>query len=692
MTAGKQPYLHDLVIALRAPAMAMSGTDGQVDGSGAEGFYVADRRVLSRFLVTVDGVPPAPVLGASIGADGARFLGVVRELGDTGPDPTVFVDRYRQVASDRIREQITVRNSARVSVRATISVELGSDLADIADVKSGAIIPPLDGEFAASGARWQASDGTVVAATVSPVAETADASGRLHWAINLPPGQSWSLALDVHLDHDPIPRVVLPAPADCPLVAPSVRSGDHRLAALVARSVADLRGLLTTDPLAPEDHMLTAGVPWFLTLFGRDSIWAARMLLPLGTDIAAGTLRALARRQGNKDDVATGEQPGKILHEIRRAGVDHRSETQWQLPPLYYGTVDATPLWISLLHDAWRWGMPTDQVEALLPALDAALGWLRDSALGTDGFVSYVDESGRGLANQGWKDSADSVQFRDGTLAKPPIALCEVQGYAHLAAQQGATMLDAFGRPGGDWWRDWAQRLADRFRAQFWVDDHAGAFPAIALDGVSQRVDTVTSNIAHLLGTGLLNESETAHVVARLAAPELDCGFGLRTMSADSRGFNPLSYHGGSVWTHDTAIAISGLASTRTPAAQAAAASLLSGLLDAAPAFDYRLPELFGGETARPDQPPLAYPAACRPQAWSAAAAIALLQSVLGISPDVPGGVLRLSPLQASPVGELTVRGLRVAGETLDVHLADNGTLEVLTAPATMKLDIGGDA
>ena len=256
---------------------------------------------------------------------------------------------------------------------------------------------------------------------------------------------------------------------------------------------------------APGDTFLAAGAPWFFTLFGRDSLWAARMLLPLGTDLAAGTLRVLAARQGTVTDVDSAEQPGKILHEVRAKPLSLGEEGR-VLPPVYYGTVDATPLWVCLLHDAWRWGMPADQVEALLPAMERALAWMTDHGdADGDGFLEYVDEGGHGLANQGWKDSGDSVQWRDGTLATGPIALCEVQAYAHEAALGGAALLEAFGRPGADRWRAWAAELATRFRAAFWVQDATGRYPAIALDADKRAVDTVTSNIGHLLGTGLLD-------------------------------------------------------------------------------------------------------------------------------------------------------------------------------------------
>jgi glycogen debranching enzyme len=355
---------------------------------------------------------------------------------------------------------------------------------------------------------------------------------------------------------------------------------------------------------------------------------------------------------------------------------------------VYYGSIDATPLWITLLHDAWRWGLPDDEVEALLPALQAALSWLRDSALGSDGFVRYVDSSGHGLVNQGWKDSEDAVQFSDGRLADPPIALCEAQAYAQAAAVHAAALLDWFGQPGAEFWRGWAAALRTRFRARFWVEDVGGRFPAIGLDRHGQPVDTVTSNLGHLLGTGLLDEEETAAVARRIGISDLDSGFGLRTMSARAGGYNPLSYHCGSVWPHDTAIAIAGLSAASGPAAGSAARNLITGLLAASSAFSGRLPELYGGQAATTERRPVPYPSACRPQAWSAAASLVVVRAILGLTADVPAGLLRIRPMRPSPVGELTLHGLRVAAEPLDLHLTAGGDVEVLAAPTGLTIQV----
>jgi glycogen debranching enzyme len=450
-----------------------------------------------------------------------------------------------------------------------------------------------------------------------------------------------------------------------------VQSGDRRLGRLVARSLEDLHALRLSDG---DDVYLGAGVPWYLTLFGRDSLWAARMLLPLGTGLAAGTLRVLARRQGTRHDPAAAEAPGKILHEVRRR--EFALAGGLRLPAVYYGSVDATPLWISLLHDAWRWGLPAGEVEGLLPHLEAALGWLGDYA---GGFLTYHDTTGHGLANQGWKDSADALRF-----AGPPIALVEAQGYAHRALLDGAAMLDAFDRPGGDRWRQEATALAGRFRAAFWVD---GGYPALALDRDGRPVEALTSNIGHLLGTGILDAAEERAVAEALAGEPMSGAYGLRTMSALDHGFSPLSYHCGSVWTHDTAIVAAGLARAGF---DGPAATLIDGLLTAGEAFDYRLPELHAGDARTAVSRPMSYPAACRPQAWSAAAAVLLLQAAIGLEPDVPGGRVRLRPLPGAPFGEIEARGLAIAGEPVDVRVDAAGAATITGLAAGLALDPGG--
>ena len=598
--------LDALVSLVRAPAFALSETTGDVT-DGLCGVYVDDLRVLSRLVVEVDGVTPTAGQHQVPAADTATFLAAT---------PAAHLRRTRRMTHDGIAETLELTSTASEPVEARVTVRVAADLAPVPAVKAGWSVEPV--EPRAAGDRIVLERGDV---RVEVVLEKAVADGdALTACLPLGPGETSGLALTVEVTR-PRGAVVAP-PARAPWTAEVPEPDDERLARLLARSLDDLDALRLADPEHPTDQFVGAGTPWYLTLFGRDSLWTARMLLPLGTDLARGTLRALARRRGRRTDEAAAEAPGKILHELRGAEMAHGEgglgHTGMVLPPLYYGTVDATPLWVLLLHDAWRAGMDPADVEDLLPALEDALGWIRDHA-DERGFLTYEAVAGAGLANQGWKDSPTAVQFADGTLAEGAIALCEVQAHAVEALRCGADLLDAFGRPGGDADRATADAVAESFRRHFWVEDERGPFPAVALDGHGRPVDTLTSNIGHLLGTGLLDAEEERLVGSRLL--QLSSGYGVRTMVDTAAGYDPLSYHCGSVWTHDTAIAVLGLA--RSGASPEALEVLAEGLLSAAPHFGWSLPELYAGHPAT-DGPPVPYPNSCRPQAWSAASAVAL--------------------------------------------------------------------
>ncbi|WP_033319475.1 glycogen debranching N-terminal domain-containing protein [Streptomyces yerevanensis] len=701
----RQPLLHDLAVTLAAPTVVLSLPDGNLDaaapGAGVQGLFHADVRAVSLLRVTVrpgagaadgdteaaDGdegwLPVTAVMTATDGPGRSRFVGLAQALGDAVIDPTVRVDRRRIVNPGLLTEQLTVRSTATTPVHLAVRVEIAGDLVALEHAKAGlAARSPLEpaGELSSATGVLSWGDGTVAVAVSAPGATPDAEHSTLTWTLTVEPGESVDLHLAVEVSE---PDAVVTAADPRPTwQRPDVTADDRRLPALVTQSLDDLHSLRMAMAAAPGDTFLAAGVPWFFTLFGRDSLWAARMLLPLGTDLALGTLRTLAAQQGTRTDPAAEEEPGKILHEVRRGVFDDGQGLH--LPPVYYGTVDATPLWICLLHDAWRWGLPAADIKPLLPALVAALDWIDAAARAGDGFLSYVDHRGTGLANQGWKDSGDAVRFTDGRLAEAPLALAEVQGYAYEAALAGAALLDAFELPNGERWRTFAAGLADRFRARFWVSDQQGPYPAMALDGSGRPVDAIASNMGHLPATGILNADETAAVAARLAAPDMSDAYGLRTMSSRSGGFGPLRYHCGTVWPHDTAIAVTGLARSGHPEA---AARLVEGILAAAPAFDYRLPELWGGD-ARADTPaPVPYPAACRPQAWSAASAIALMTALTGLDPDVPAGRLHLRPTGPLPVGALTIAGLTVAGERLDVTIGSDGRTASVSAPAGLIVE-----
>jgi glycogen debranching enzyme len=690
MVAPLQPLLHDAVVVLAAPTQAWSAADG-VMSAGIHGLYHCDTRVFRSVALSVDGTAPEHLSAATTNASSVTFTSLARTIDDSSADPRVRVDATRTVRDGVMRESIVLCSALTYSISTTVVVDLYADFAPMQTVKAGmSVAEARVAATAAPGTAEVIEDAPVtieltgtecctlrqgaVEAVVEALGAAFDAAvqaGRvsLTWEITIPAKGQVTLGWSANLSDSA--AVVTRARGVPEWSRVCVASGDTRLSRWITRGLGDLSALRMATVDRPDETFFAAGAPWFFTLFGRDSIWAARFMLPLGTDIVGSTLRLLAGLQGVTTVNATAEQPGKIMHELRPGILTIPGENV-ALPPLYYGTVDATALWVTLLVDAWRWGLPDDEVRELLPHMVRALEWIRDYGDSDgDGFLEYADLTGHGLANQGWKDSGDSVQWRDGSLAEGPIALCEVQAYAFEAARGAADVLDHFGEPGADQWRTWAGALAERFRAAFWIPSPDGAYPAIALDASKRPVDTVTSNIGHLLGTGILNEEESALVAARLVSPELNSGFGLRTMSTDSGGFWPLSYHGGSVWTHDTAIAIQGLARDgfRDEAAQ-----LSSGLLAAAEAFDYRMPELHSGDSSEFTAAPAPYPAACRPQAWSAAASVAVLAAALDLR---PAGATDLATAPSSSLGDVTVTGLRVAGADFAVT-ATSGTVEVV--------------
>jgi glycogen debranching enzyme len=417
------------------------------------------------------------------------------------------------------------------------------------------------------------------------------------------------------------------------------------------------------DGPRPGLHYVAAGVPWFATLFGRDTIITALEALPFMPDLAVDTLRVLAEWQATERDPKRDMAPGKILHELRSGEMVRTGEIPHGP---YYGSVDATPLWLVLLGQTFRWTGDLGLVRELWPNVLAALAWIDgDGDIDGDGFVEYLRGDERGLFNQGWKDSSDAIRHRDGSIARPPIALVEVQGYVYDAKLRIAELARLLGEP------DLATRLeteaADlrrRFDAAFWMPD-AGYY-AVALDADKRPVGSITSNPAHGLWSGIVPDERVAAVAARLVSPDLDSGWGIRTYAAGQPGFNPIGYHTGSIWPHDNAIAAAGLKRAgRHDEADRIATRIFEAARDSP---EFRLPELFCGFTRDPSSVPVPYPVACSPQAWAAAAPLSLLQTMLGMHPRASEGILELDrPHLPTWLGKVTVHNLRVGAETVDL-------------------------
>jgi glycogen debranching enzyme len=441
------------------------------------------------------------------------------------------------------------------------------------------------------------------------------------------------------------------------------------LASVIARGAEDLGALRMFDPEHPERAVVAAGAPWFMTLFGRDSLFTSWMAMVVDPDLALGVLQTLARFQGTKFDARTEEEPGRILHEMR---FGEAATLSLGGGTIYYGTADATPLFVLVLGELRRWGLAAEVVDALAPNAEAAVNWLVEHGdADGDGYVEYQRKTDHGLANQGWKDSWDGIQFADGSLPKAPIALAEVQGYTYAAYLAWSYFLEELGRADeAEPWRARAAELKRRFNEDFWLEDKQ-CF-AVALDADKRAVDTVASNQGHCLWTGIVAPERAAAVAAALLAPPMFSGWGVRTMATTSAGYNPIGYHTGSVWPHDNAIIAAGL--VRYGFVEEAHI-IINAMLDAAALEGGRLPELFSG-LARDDFPGVVpYPTSCSPQAWAAATPLAFLRSILRLDPWVPHGQIWMAPRLLPGMSELLVRNINLGGGRVDVSVTEKGTV-----------------
>lgn len=611
---GRQPFLDSSVICLAAPSFALSPRDGQLRGGGVDGFYDQDQRLLHTLRLLVDGQEPEYVAHRPEGSQEAFFRAMCRSSEDPTSAPWLLVARERAVRRPDVAESgdvVLLQNVGPDTARFTMSVLAATDLADVATIKAGFPaddIPCEQVEGIVPAVRWHSPhDNSEVVLRAEPVPltgggptpqitldENRPGLAEFRWELLLEPQQEWSVRLLVQGKTTTVAGYPVPPRQGAPWGHIEV-AGHERMAALLTRGLADLEALRLAEPTGSaeerENQFVAAGCPWFLGLFGRDSIWAARMMLPFGTGLARGTLRSLAGRQGTRHDPFTDEAPGRILHELRPTETRHGDGMV--LPARYYASVDATPLFVVLLHEAWKWGLADEEVRQLLPYARAAMEWVADT-LGPDDLISYGKGRADGLLHQGWKDSPDAIRDAEGRRVDPPIALCEVQGYAYQAALGFGELLTAIegDKEQAELWRERASRIRAAFRRSFWAEGPDGRrYPAIAVDGSGRPVTGMASNMGHLLNSGILHGEEEHRLVAEaLMSDGLRTPWGIRTRSADLAGFNPFSYHGGSVWAHDSAIAVHGLAATGFVDE---AATLLCGMLDAAQHFDYRLPELY---------------------------------------------------------------------------------------------------
>jgi glycogen debranching enzyme len=637
-----EPATTDLSVALvEHTNFAVSDRAGDMLPGTYHGFFVADTRFLSRLVLRVNGRQLEPL--ASGGGDhhgaGTFYLASPKLPGLPAAAMTIFRDR---TLSTHLEERIRLISYAQDPIAVDVSLDLDADFADIFEVRGRR---RLRRRIAVHRRRRAVRftyehRGYLRATTISLDRPATHADGRLTFRAQLEHGRPWDLQVRVEPElthrrgvaspHTP-PRIEPATVRAWAAHTPGIETSDGRLTRAWRRGIRDLASLLLTGPA--ERFIPAAGLPWFIAVFGRDSAITAMQTLLLGPDIPHGTLRQLGVYQGTTDDPWREEEPGKIPHEVRTGEL----ATLGRIPfGRYYGSVDSTPLYLMLYAAACRWSRPPGNrrtqppsaaLTALLPHAEAALGWI-ERRVDPDGLLWYAPKRRGGIVNQVWKDSRDSMRYGDGSIGEPPIAAVEVQGYVVAARRGMAAVYQSLGRnEEAAAQRAAADALAAVIEDGFWMP--AEGTYALALDGSRRQIDGIASNAGHLLWTESVRLDRAAAVAERLMAPDMFTGWGIRTLSTRNPGYNPIGYHVGAVWPHDTSLIAHGFA---LAGQHAAAQRVIDGLLDAVDARpDARLPELFAGfdRVATPDLVP--YPTACAPQAWATGAIFLSVRTLLRI-------------------------------------------------------------
>ncbi len=595
------------------------------------------------------------------------------------PENTVHIRREQLLSGDIFFDRITLENFNLTPVKLNIEICVDSDFVDVFQVRGvarrihGQYYKPVyrDGELVFV---YRGLDDVLRQTVVqmNPQPQSVE-HNTAHWELHLEPLKQTVLELHV----TPHVQDVRERPHNLSFVE-SLRNRRTAFKEWEARSThfdssnevfdtaiktatGDFHALLIPQG---REHIIAAGIPWFATAFGRDSVIAAYQSLSLNPQLAIDTLRVLARMQGTELNDWRDEEPGKILHEYRSGEMTRCGEMPFGP---YYGSIDATPLFLILLSETFNWTADESLVEELLPAAYKAIEWMDKYAdLDGDGFVEYLRRSSKGLVNQGWKDSWDANIHRDGTIAKPPIALAEVQGYVYDAKFRMASLLRSFGdSKTADRLKRESSELAKRFEKAFWMPQRG--FYAMALDSEKKQLQVISSNPGHLLFTRIIGRERARTVAQRLMRDDMFSGWGWRTMSRDEQVFNPLSYHRGSVWPHDNSLIAHGMAlnDLRQPAMQ-----ILTSLFQAALTFrDYRLPELFCGVHRREFDTPVHYPVSCSPQAWASGAMFLILTSVLGIRPSAQRRELNVVNPELPPFLDfLKIKNMRIGNARVDLE------------------------
>jgi glycogen debranching enzyme len=672
---------------------------GDIDGA-RDGLFSNDTRVLSRLELTIGGVAPS-LLSSGVSADNVIFTANVtnRALPELGgyspPEGVIHIERSRFLWRGRMYESLQFTNYGERDVPAPIVIRFAADFADIFEVRGAQ--RPRRGQFLPAEIgndhvmlRYEGLDHIVRTCCISfSAAPTALDGGVARFDAQLQRRSRFALYIEIAAQRDATPsrERFRSAAAEARRAmrgkrrrGARVQSSGRVLNAWIEKSRADLALLETDMPTGPYPF---AGIPWFSVPFGRDAIVTALQTLWLDPSLARGVLAFLAEHQAHSTSPVADSAPGKIMHEMRKGEMAALGEVPFGC---YYGGVDTTPLFVML---AGAYAQRTGDmafVDRLWPALELAMEWIEGAGdSNRDGLVDYQRGHELGLTNQGWKDSVDSVFHADGRFPRGPIALVEVQGFAFAASN---AMADLAARRGNvasaAHWRQRATQLRELVESRFWMEDMG--FYGIAIDGAGELCRVPTSNAGQLLWSGLPAPDRAARVIDRLKESQFDNGWGLRTLSVNAARFNPMSYHDGSVWPHDTSLCAAGMAHYGD---RAMVTQVLSQMFEAATHFGMRLPELFCGFPRRAGEPPVGYPVACLPQAWSSGAVFLLLQSCLGISIDgFRREVVIDRPELPQQLERMQIRGLALDGDAVDLCFERMGTRTAASFGGTTPANI----
>jgi len=672
---------------------------GEIQADTEQGVFADDTRFVSYYAIFANGLPWQRLNSAATAYYAARIYltnaVVPTEEGDV-PAGTLSLVIGRTVA-DGIHEDLDIANHGLVAVRFNLEIALRSDFADLFEVKLGHLVrrgriltrwhdrrAELETSYTNRDFRR-----SLVYRLLNTSSPPGYANGRVTFEVELRPGATWHTCCHYLLDRGAAVRAPRRAcyhdgaASDQDTlhdqwleVATKVTSANEDVYRVYRQSVEDMGALRLYDhDFGPDVWVPAAGVPWFVALFGRDSLIASLQSMIVHAEVARGAVRKLAELQATERDDVRDAEPGKIPHEVRAGELAH-----FRLIPHtpYYGTADATPLYLIVLHEAWKWTGDDSLLREHREAALRCLEWIdRHGDLDGDGFQEYRTRSPQGYENMGWKDAFDAVVYPDGRQVKQPKALCELQGYVFDAWMRMAEVFDVLGEPErASGLRSKARALRAAFEAKFWCEELD--FYAFALDPEKEPVRTIASNAGHCLWSGIASPDHAARVVKRFFEPDLWSGWGIRTLSARNPAYNPFSYQRGSVWPHDNGIIALGF---KRYGFAADAARVARDISEAASYFvSYRLPELYAGIERRPGTFPVVYPKANVPQAWAAGSVFHLLQAILGIRADAPRGRLYVDPELPRWLPEITLHGLAVGPARVELRFWRDGDRSRWTA------------